>query len=222
MRRKKRRIRLDEKIRHRRGSQRNAQRGSVPEGHRASEGQEPTTRRAMPGHGSITGKTVKYDTFRYFGLIKDPEDVRMGVSVMDDQGEISASSYLDVTAKRLLLRTLTRRPGAEVIETGLTNTADSGGGTCKSVDLAKCIIERGFGGQSWRLIRVKSNSGDDVGVALRRLDSPDRARYVTAHLDDAADTDLRRLGQCSVGKQLVALLIVGDIHVTVGIGHRKG
>lgn len=128
--------------------------------------------------------------FRDSFLVENPQDVGMGVAVVDDECAIQRLRKPDVIAEGLLLRGPAIGSGPEVVESGLPHGAHVRVGR-ELRDLGEVLLV--LATQTRGVVRVQGDSSDDGREFTCGLDSPSRRLGVSPDLDDAGDAHGRRL-----------------------------
>ena len=152
-------------------------------------------------------------------LVEHPQDVVVGVAVVDDQRLVEPLGQVDVRAERLVLRGPAVLAGAEVVEPGLAHRPHLA--WARPAARSRPARRRGPASQPRRLVGVQRDAGDERVVRRRGLDRPPRARQVAADLHDAGHARRRRPRRSPrrAGRSRVA---VGDVEVAVVVHDRVG
>src|SRR5262245_8417033 len=93
----------------------------VFEGHRAGEGEQEAALDASACEVGITGKAVHDNGSRGARVVEHAQDVRVRVTVVDDQRLVHAFGQGDVRAKASFLRLEAGSLGTEVIQSRFAN-----------------------------------------------------------------------------------------------------
>ena len=154
-------------------------------------------------------------------LEQDPDDVVVGVPVVDLQGRAEFAGESDVPAEGLLLRRvagLVLRP--EVVEARLSHRAHAGvAGELR--DLRERLLELAALGQAGRVVGVQRHGAEQAGLGLDRRDREPGRGDVAAHLDRAGHAHgLRRVHRLVDVHPDQAVAEV-EVRVVVHDGHRQ-
>lgn len=139
---------------------------------------------------AVAGEAVHDRPLWHPFVIENPQDVGVGVAVVDDERAIQLLREPDVIAERLLLRSPAIRSGPEVVESGLPHGPDVRVGSERG-DLGEVLLV--LATQTRSVVRVQGDGRNNGREFTCRLDGPSRRLRVSPDLDDAGDADCRRL-----------------------------
>src|SRR5690606_22047784 len=185
----------------------------VLEGDGAGEGEVVPALDARAGHLDVSAEAVQHRPVGRPLLLEDPEDVVMGVAVVDLQRLVQTLGEVDVPPECLLLDADPLRARAEVVQSGLAHDPDPGVRgqlgdlRIRARQLAPGLQPRHLGG-------MRGHATERGTVDLHGRDRVARTRQVAADLHDAVHPDGAGLAQ-RLGE--VRTRLVTTAHVEVGV-----